>query len=178
MHLRPPARADLGGRGGWVLNLGRLPPQPIAGGVSGAVRARSVMWRDAREGWNTPLSSPSDSRPSRRRGTRPRADVLRPLPAAHYMCTCLTNINTSCSHAHPIWGGGVSCRRPLAGDYNNDRHPDRISSVYPGAPRSSQAFSTSASLCGQVFQSLSRDGRVCVVCGGRDGMSFGVLNHP
>ena len=101
------------------------------------IHVRPVVWRGAREGWNTPLSSPSDSRPSRRRGTRPRADVLRPLPAAHYMCTCLMNINTSCSHAHPIWGGGVSCRHPPAGDHINDRLPDGISSVCPGAPRSS-----------------------------------------
>ena len=173
MHLRPPARADLGGRGGWVLILGQLPPQPFAGGVRGAVRVRSVVWRGAREGWNTPLSSPPDSRPSRRRGIRPRADVLRPLPAADYMCTCLMNINASCSHALLIWGGGVSCRHPPAGDYNSDRPQMgyRVrTQVHPGlsiGPFDLRLFG------GQVFPVLTRDGRVCVVCGGRDGMSFG-----
>ena len=50
MHLRPPARADLGGRGEWVLIQGQLSPQPFAGGVSRAVRVGFVCMSGGKRG--------------------------------------------------------------------------------------------------------------------------------
>ena len=50
MHLRPPTRTDVVGRGGWVLIQGQLPPHPIAGGVSRTVRVGLICVAGGKRG--------------------------------------------------------------------------------------------------------------------------------
>ena len=59
MHLRPPARAVLGGRGEWVLIQGQLSPQPQAGGVSRAVRCGFLCVASGKRGMKHALEQPA-----------------------------------------------------------------------------------------------------------------------
>ena len=115
MHLRPPARADLRGRGGWVLIQGQLPPQPFAGGVSRAVRVGFLYdrWQE-RDG-----TRPCAACQTIDRAAGGRSSTYGDPPALNSGLLHVHMLDEHYMHDHvhmpPIWGGGVSCRHPPSG---------------------------------------------------------------
>ena len=142
----PPARADLGGRGGWVLIQGQLPPQPFAGGVSRAVRVGYFCVTGGKRGMEHALEQPARHSTEPPGGVRPRTEIPRPLPAACYMCTCLMSITCMIMFTCPCSGVAVyPAVTPLRGHYIKDRYPMKgTSSPYPGMARSIYAPLTPA----------------------------------